>query len=1743
MRHLAFLFFSAVLPVVADTVSLTVANRDFPTYPFGDPDPVPAVKATRYPYFRYDGSSAVAVTQAWRTVTLENDAIRVTILPDVGGKIWGAFDKRSGRDFIYFNHSVKFRDIAMRGPWCSGGIEYNFGIIGHAPSCSTPVDWFTRLNPDGSASCFLASAEYVTRARWQVEVRLAPGADFFETRTTWYNASALEQPYYHWMNAAYSVRGDPRFIFPGSTYIGHAGDAHAWPRDEQGHELDRYSGNAFGGPKSYHVLPGANNVYGIWWPEYGMGSYHRAESYEKYGRKVWLWALSREGGVWEDLLTDEDGQYTELQSGRCFNQERGDTVFTPFKHPVFEPERTETFVERWGVMREPNQLNGEAKKADKLAKRPQVAPDDFDWTSAWGRSFRARQYLLERHDAEAEREFNASLALDPHMLPSLTGLAAIELRRGAFDKVHELCRRALAVNAYDPDAGYLDGVAYFQSGDYVSARDRLGLASFSAKYRAAALSRIARSYLAEGDFAAASRAAAKALAANALDFDAMLVKLVASRGTPSVRSLAESALERFPLFHAARYELQRAGGKEDFRRYVLNELPNQTYLDLAGWYELSGLFDDALTFLACTKDDPISEIRKAYILHRLGNDAAAARALAAARTMPVSGVHPFRAETRPALEWAVAGNDHWKFKYYLGTLLAAFNLDDAAARQLSACDVADDPTAFLLRASLREGEAKVADLRRARELGDSWRVGRALAQHYASVSNYPALLEVASDYVSRYPKCNPIQLAYGNALVKNGRYDDCLEYLRGVVLLPSEHANSGTDYWQEAERGLDPDREVTWPENLGKGRPYSAVTSACDEPRAYELKRAGRVEDDYPPLVDFESPAKWTCVCEGGAVARTRRTNDYQLFGEWTQRLVYRAVPGATNPVVRLVAPSPIPLPNDFDRCTAWVRGTRFGRGANRDPETPEVSLSLDFRLADGTGLTIPFHKIYWKNWFLVDHAFTPNELEKLRGGSFLGFTLAGGVQNSDRLLHFDNVAFFREKKSPVVLKPRAKRNLQPLVNADQGLNTGAGTLPFPTREETSRPDGAEAPVAEGEPVPMFNGGAFFAEDTPDLNMKMTRTGRTLTVDMSGEAGKVRAITLGTACEGRVVKSIPVPYLAVTDGPRRIQVDVLEIPGRKEPWFRLAMFDWYRSNASTVEVRAGKDVQTQVVLPYLPKSDGSRVPVSERVFVTLSPKFEDVLPNIANPPSPYRHIAGTRSWRSQASFDRKSDERLWRSVHAMGMRNVTVTDHESMWRKGGESFTLKTDADPSKGGDEGQRRFTRMMIDELGYVYGPYNNYTDFAPSCPNWRRDWVTRRADGSFVDAWMRCYALRPAAAPEACELIAAEVQRKFGFNTAYCDVHTAIPPWRRDRTDFDARVPGAATFAETFYAWGETLLIQKKIWQGPVWSEGNCQFPSAGLTDGNYGQDWGYRLSEKPWLVDFDLLKIHPLECEVGIGNLAMFAPGVTPLEKSYYLPNAPTPEALTNLIDRFTCATLAFGHTGYLALDYLFNPPKAFGLAYGKREAELELSPAGFAIAMKSYFMVQQIAARYTQSEVALIRYFNAKGDPIDTSTAVATGEYERCQLFVVYRDGTCVVANGNLVEPLNFTYDGNRFTLPPCGYRAWTRNRDVWVDASCGEDGVRADYCESPQYIYIDGRGAMARRKLAVANGTAACLKAGDGWEIAALPGVDWQFRIPAIKARAFALDGKDLGAAEVLRDGEWFSVRPVKGAWRYRAAK
>ena len=246
-------FFFSLATLNAQQATVKEELKIFKTYSFRDPSPVARVNRI-YPYFRFDGYSNNGIDQKWKIITLENPYIKFLIAPEIGGKILGAFEKSTGKAFIYFNKVIKFRDIAMRGPWTSGGIEFNFGSIGHTPTTATPVDYLARNNEDGSVSCFVGALDLSSRTQWRVEIRLPKDKAYFETHAFWYNPTVLNTSLYKWMNAAAEATNDLRYYFPGVHFINHGGEAFPWYVNEQGRDISYYKNNNFGGSKSYHVL-------------------------------------------------------------------------------------------------------------------------------------------------------------------------------------------------------------------------------------------------------------------------------------------------------------------------------------------------------------------------------------------------------------------------------------------------------------------------------------------------------------------------------------------------------------------------------------------------------------------------------------------------------------------------------------------------------------------------------------------------------------------------------------------------------------------------------------------------------------------------------------------------------------------------------------------------------------------------------------------------------------------------------------------------------------------------------------------------------------------------------------------------------------------------------------------------------------------------------------------------------------------------------------------------------------------------------------------------------------------------------------------------------------------------------------------------------------------------------------------------------------------------------------------------
>ena len=896
-------------------------KRPFITYPFSDPNPIPVVGRI-YPYYRFDGFTDRPMSKSWSVVELENDFLRVTILPEIGGKIWSAVEKRTGRSFLYFNQVVKFRDIAMRGPWTSGGIEANYGIIGHTPNCSTPVDYLTVAKNDSSVSCYIGALDLLTRTAWRIEINLPKDKAYFTTTSSWHNATGMEQPYYTWMNAGLPAKGNLQFIYPGTHYLGHGGEFHTWPMDQDNHrDLSFYENNDVGGYKSYHVFGRYTDFFGAYWHDDDFGMVRYAAREEKPGKKIWIWGLSQQGMIWEKLLTDHDGQYVEVQSGRLFNQSAEASTFTPFKHRGFSPYASDQWTEYWYPVRatkgmvqanelgalnvvqekdrlcislcptqsiqdtlyiyqgdrvvrkavtlQPlqtfsdsltststslpikvvlgqNKLLYEGDTSATILNRPLSTPDNFDWNSVYGLFLQGKEWMRQRAYVEAKEKLQACLKKDAHFLPALVEMAVVEYRGMRYQAALTFATQALSIDTYDPSANYYYGLINRELGHLLDSRDGFDIAAQSMEYRSSAFTELAKLSLCQRQFRSAITYCEKALAFNRENWQALQVQAIAFRrgNLPDSAQRTLSTLAAMdPLNHFVRFEkylFTRRGNEQlDFMRMIRNEMPQETFLELAIWYYRLGCNDEAEAVLALAPRQPEVLYWLAFLHYRRHNPDYIAL-LRSANEMDVALIFPFRPETAEILKWAIETEPYCTPRYYLALIL--WSTDNAAQARDLFRQCGSTPTSdifYAARAELNKSNAKetyLADLLRAIELNQKqWRHGLALTQLYAGEKRFSEALQTAQRYYRMFPDNYVLGLALARSQVHSGKYQQCLDVLSHLNVLPCEGATEGRILYKEARlmlavQGIASrkfrsalnhiDAARVWPENLGVGKPY-----------------------------------------------------------------------------------------------------------------------------------------------------------------------------------------------------------------------------------------------------------------------------------------------------------------------------------------------------------------------------------------------------------------------------------------------------------------------------------------------------------------------------------------------------------------------------------------------------------------------------------------------------------------------------------------------------------------------------------------------------------------------------------------------------------------------------------------------------------------------------------------------------------------------------------------------------------
>ena len=266
-----------------------------------------------YPYSMQDHLLRTKVDQTYKAIFLENEYLKVTCLPELGGRIHSVLDKTEGRQMFDLNETVKPGMIAMRGAWISGGIEWNTGPHGHTVTAISPVDAVAGENEDGSAFIEINNCEKIFRTRWTVRVTLRPGKAYLEERIRICNPTDGMHPYYFWNCTAFPNKPGTRFIYPMTLGTDHHGRKFFnWPIHE-GRDLTWLKN--YLPPSSVFSVNCQYDFFGAYDVDDDRGIVQVADHRELLGKKAWTWGESDFGRVSQESLCGPGDQYIEVQSG------------------------------------------------------------------------------------------------------------------------------------------------------------------------------------------------------------------------------------------------------------------------------------------------------------------------------------------------------------------------------------------------------------------------------------------------------------------------------------------------------------------------------------------------------------------------------------------------------------------------------------------------------------------------------------------------------------------------------------------------------------------------------------------------------------------------------------------------------------------------------------------------------------------------------------------------------------------------------------------------------------------------------------------------------------------------------------------------------------------------------------------------------------------------------------------------------------------------------------------------------------------------------------------------------------------------------------------------------------------------------------------------------------------------------------------------------------------------------------
>ncbi|MDR2563660.1 MAG: DUF5107 domain-containing protein [Prevotellaceae bacterium] len=277
-----------------------------------------------YPYPVVESVSDKIEARPFKALFIENEYLKILILPELGGRVQMAYDKLRRRHFVYYNQVIKPALVGLTGPWISGGIEFNWPQH-HRPSTFLPTDYSIERCDDGSRTVWCSELERMTRTKGMCGFTLYPSKAYLEVKVKICNRTSFPQTFLWWANPAVSVNETYHSVFPpdvNAVYDHGKRDVSEFPIARglyykhdysAGVDISKYVNIPV--PTSYMAVSSVYDFVGGYDTDARAGLLHVADHHIAPGKKQWTWGKGDFGQAWDRNLTDDDGPYIELMTG------------------------------------------------------------------------------------------------------------------------------------------------------------------------------------------------------------------------------------------------------------------------------------------------------------------------------------------------------------------------------------------------------------------------------------------------------------------------------------------------------------------------------------------------------------------------------------------------------------------------------------------------------------------------------------------------------------------------------------------------------------------------------------------------------------------------------------------------------------------------------------------------------------------------------------------------------------------------------------------------------------------------------------------------------------------------------------------------------------------------------------------------------------------------------------------------------------------------------------------------------------------------------------------------------------------------------------------------------------------------------------------------------------------------------------------------------------------------------------